>query len=245
MNWKKMAVTLLAVVWASVNVLAMETVFLSTQQIRTKLQRNEILPSVYLDAFGSREIKSSLGKLAQQQVKQHRNYVAYYNAAVIYLTNAEVFDDASSDLTATDLANVKKYASEAIKISPRSPDMYLVRGMALDKFLNFGAASNMSYVGRDVYTPLVKQHSKEVREILKDYEMVGKLQPDLAPWSTMASFYEILGDKENAKRCNSKDQAYARLAEERVRKAEQGKKAVVSTLFQRMAEPFKSLGFFK
>jgi len=212
MNLKKAAVMILALVMgnfifsADVNARPIR----SYQDIKTSLERNEILP---LNLFRNHDLdghKKELGQLAQRQVAKHKNYTAYYNAALIYLT--EDYFDEIYNLTDTEMANIKKYATEAIRLSPKTPDMYLVRGMAILNGYNFGEAGNMSYSGRDCFTPLVKERITEVRAMLRDFEKVGELNPSMAPWRSMQEFYEALGNTEAARRCAAKAETYERRA---------------------------------
>ena len=214
MNLKKVLAAVAIVLLAGVGVVSAHD--LSEAQIEIKLQRNEILPMFLGCGFG--EKKDEWGRIAQQQIKKHRNYIAYYNAAAVYLADKDCLDDASHTLTATDVANVKKYATKAIEISPKTPDMYLVRAYAITHYLDFDVLSNKSYPGWDLVTPQVKAHRAEVQEALKDLEEVGRLQPSMAPWGKMAMYYEALGKTEDAKRCSANEEVYSKLAE---RKAQQ------------------------
>lgn len=178
---------------------------LSDEQVIEKLTRNEILP-LYVNSFLSFDNasnKEKIGKLAQQQVVKHRNYVAYYNAAVVYFVSDEFLGfDTSRYLSENDIANVVKYATKAIELSGKNPcpNMYLLRAEAKMKdhglFGFFGP-----YMEEEPEVSWAKENKALAREILKDLEKVEKLNPKYAPYWKMAKLYEGIGDKANAKRC--------------------------------------------
>ena len=149
---------------------------LSDEQVIEKLTRNEILP-LYVNSFLSFDNasnKEKIGKLAQKQVVKHRNYVAYYNAAVVYFVSDEFLGfDTSRSLSENDIANVVKYATKAIELSGKNPcpNMYLLRAEAKmkkhDLFGFFGP-----YMEEEPEVSWARENKALAREILKDLEKV-------------------------------------------------------------------------
>lgn len=179
----------------------MEYSNINPREIQKKLQRNEILPlNIWsLRSFNNKRI---LKENAKDSVKKHKNYVAYYNAAVINFT-IETFDgsDVDYDLNDNETANVVLYATKAIAISPRTPDMYLLRGLA--RYRNYDLSDVNGLFYRE-HAQWIKTHKSNVREMLADFEKVEELNWKMAPYYEMAKLYKGLGENDKANACARK-----------------------------------------
>lgn len=213
MGFKKIVFSVLMLIAAGLGgVHAQEAVSLSPAEIKIKLQHNQLLPSIYLSAFQNRAVKDELGKLAKQQVVKVGGYNANFNAAVIYLTDSDNLDGIVHNLTAQDKENVRKYATAAIKIKPTA-DMYVARGVAIERFLNIDWYCHRILPNSNPLFPYVKQHKQQVRLVLEEYEAAAKIDPSAVPWGSMGILYEALGDAAKAEFCyrmaNAKDKKEA------------------------------------
>lgn len=189
-------------------------------KVKQKLIENQPLPVDVINADLT-DCKQKLGKLAQDNLtkKGFDKYVAYANAAIIYAAEDEWSD--WHVLTETSFANVRKYAAKAIALegSRRSPNMHYVRAITVERFLNLDMASNQ---GDRCFKDSVKSSVNEVKAMLADFEEVGVRQPNMAPWASMADYYEalykVLGGEENLKKarsCRAKARTYAEQKQER------------------------------
>ena len=159
-----------------------------------KLKKNELL-DWGLSINPGPEGKDVLMKRAQKSIKEHKNYMAYYNAAAVAFVNREESD--VWVLSDTDLANVELYAGKAIELgkAQAAPELYLLRARA--GMYRFGVW--VGYENGDAEK--ISNHKKEFRPILADLEVVWKKNPAMIKaglLDVMAAIYAGLGDKENA-----------------------------------------------
>lgn len=176
---------------------AQEALFLTTDEIKTQLTRNQQLPSMYLGGFGNRAAKDELCNLADQQIKKHRTYTAYYNAAVIYLNDSE-YSVFPHDITRKDMLTAQKYASAAISISPKKAEPYILRGLAAERFLNIDALEHSSLY-QDKVTPAIQKEKALALRLIEDYEKALQINPHLPLHATLAEFHRALGHTQKAK----------------------------------------------
>ncbi len=181
---------------------------LTDRQVQQKIKKNEILP-VYVNevaSFYHTNSKPILVKNAQEQIRKHRNYVAYFNATVVCATNADWEGlDVDYQITDTDLANVLNYSQRAIELGGKtaSPALYLLRAEA--QMTHFGLfqpmAMNTVYFG-DGLGKWISTHKKEVRKILADFEKLEKLNPSMAyiHAADIAEMYKYTGNAKEAAR---------------------------------------------
>lgn len=181
---------------------------LTDRQVQEKIKKNEILP-VYVNelaSFSSRRNKDILVKNAQEQIKKHKNYIAYFNATVVCATNSEFQGlDVDFDINDTDLANVLYYSQKALETGGRkaSPALYLLR--AETRMAYFGLFQPMSmetvFFG-DGLKRWISTHKKEVREILAEFEKLEKLNPSMAyvHAGAISEMYKYTGNAKEAKR---------------------------------------------
>lgn len=185
-------------------------------KVEQKVQRNEPLPVDVINADLTscktrlanilQEFLGELNKPAHQRKRQLSPYVLYSNAAIIYATEDEWSDWHA--IYENSFANVKKYATKAIGLegSRRSPNMHYVRAITVERYFNLDMAGNQ---GDQCLKDTVNQSVNEVKAMLRDFEEVGRRQPSMAPWFSMANYYEILGQRDNARRCRAKAREYA------------------------------------
>ena len=124
--------------------------------------------------------EKAIKQLTQEMIVKYKNYNAYYNAVVVYAMPSEFTDYRH---LADSLANVNKYADEVLRINPNAFGIYYLRGLVTLRVTGVNGA----------------------RAVLKDFVMVAKLQPDAAPWLSMAVLYDRLGNKEKALYCRQMD----------------------------------------
>ena len=171
---------------------------------------------LHLGRFENQEEKDEAGKIAQRQIVKHDNYMTYYNAAVIYATPTEPGEGGLwVPLKEHDAANALRYATKAISLSPKTPDMYYLRG---EVYYRQGVMSKEVDYGVDV-----RSHDF-ARRALADYEIVAKLKPSMAPYSDMGALADALGMKEKA--AHYRDLGYAEQAAAEKRQKEQQLKVI-------------------
>ena len=147
----------------------------------------DFLP-VYFNGQGflEPETKYELGQVAQSRLVREDGYPYrdYFNAAVIYATPIGGVRH-YGELTDTDAANAIRYATRAIKESPRMPYMYLVRAETYHRqgvpFREVGIAPVLD---RDM-----------ALKAMEDYEMVLELNPKMAPMTRICTLAESLKDQ--------------------------------------------------
>ena len=147
----------------------------------------DFLP-VYFNGQGflEPETKYELGQVAQSRLVREDGYPYrdYFNAAVIYATPIGGVRH-YGELTDTDAANAIRYATRAIKESPRMPYMYLVRAETYHRqgvpFREVGIAPVLD---RDM-----------ALKAMEDYEMLLELNPKMAPMTRICTLAESLKDK--------------------------------------------------
>lgn len=176
---------------------AQEAVFLTPDEIKTQLTRDQQLPSMYLAGFGSRAVKDELCNLADQQIKKNRTYTAYYNAAVIYLNDSE-YSVFPHDITRKDMLTAQKYATAAISISPDKAEPYILRGLAAERFLNIDALEHSSLY-QDKVTPAIQKEKTLALRLIEDYEKALQINPYLPLHAILAEFHRALGHTQKAK----------------------------------------------
>ena len=175
--------------------------------------------------FSSQEEKDKAGKAAQRYIAKYNNYLAYYNAAVVYAaapdSHAEAF--VRVRLTERDEQNAIRYATKAISLSPKTPQMYLVRGSV---YYRQGTMPKIVEAGLDI---LSHDYAKKA---LADFEKVSQLHRVQAPYRIMADLAEALHQPEKAA-------LYRKVAQEldekaRQAKAEEAKKEVKEGMAARL-----------
>ena len=169
-----------------------------------KIVKNERLPFAIIRQTLEGK-KAALGNLAQQMIKKHKNVNAYYNAVIIYATHDNTPDD-FYDYTDTDVANVKKYARKVLASEPNNWRMYYAQAFVLDRRHNLCLTS--TYCRPEWYKQTMRQSEGAIREVLVNYEKVGKILPAAAPWEDMAELYSVLDKKQDASRCRRNAKEY-------------------------------------
>lgn len=153
----------------------------------TEQHLTEFLP-IYFNGQGfiEAETKYEIGHLAQARLVREDGYPYrdYFNAAVIYATPIGGVRHYGA-LTDTDAANAIRYATRAIKESPRMPYMYLIRGETYHR-------QGVPFYENGI-DPVLDQDM--ALKAMADYEMVLELNPKMAPMNRLCALAESLKDK--------------------------------------------------
>ena len=146
---------------------------------------------MYFDGngFSSKEVKDSIGQAMQHKLGKpgRYSYQDYFNAAVIYATSATPLRETIA-LGETEVENVKKYAAEAIRLSPNEPYMYLLRGkVLLWKGIEYSPTGDFRLRNKEL-----------AQSVLRDFEKVKELNLRLAPYGDMYIVARVLGEEDKA-----------------------------------------------
>lgn len=200
MNVKKILFTAAALLFIG-NTLAQaqDVLFLTPDEVKAKLKNNLPLPTIYLGAFGNRKTKDELCQLAKQQANKYHNYVAYANAAIVYTADSE-HGLIPHDITKQDMMAAREYATRALALRPKSVNMYVLRGLAIERFLNIDLLAQNS-IYEDRVSPAIRKNEQLSLELIKDYEKALQLDSNLPLYAVLQSFYQALGFTEKAKYC--------------------------------------------
>lgn len=180
---------------------------LSADKVKEYITTSKFLPlSINMaNSFQYAQEKEDVLAVAKEQINRHHNYMAYYNAAVVCAADAEEHAaDEFVSLSARDAANAINYATEAIKRSPNTPYMYLLRGHV---YLDQGAEWIVPLGEFDI-----KSHDY-ARKALADYEKVMELKPGIAPYANMADLAKALRLTEKAVKYEQRALAQQRAAD--------------------------------
>ena len=170
------------------------------QDVIALMEQREFLP-LYLnefDSFNGEDEKQLALDFALEQVKGSDSYLTNCNAAVVYATaSSEEGVDYSVRVSEKEAQQAVIYAGAAIKKSPESPYMYLLRGQVLFEHA-------VDYSIGDGSTELTNRARAE--QALEDFEKVEELNPVLAPYGNMAVLAEVLGDEVRMEKYQLEDQ---------------------------------------
>jgi len=180
---------------------------LNAAQVKKYIMQSKFLPLSIngLNSFDNKQEKASVVDVAKEQINRHHNYMAYYNAAVVCAANAEPHGlDEFVPLSVRDATNAINYATEAIKRSPNTPYMYLLRGQVYEQ------------QGTEWIVPTgefeIKSHDY-ARKALADYEKAAEIKPSIAPYGVMASLAKSLRMMEKASKYEKVAQAQQRASD--------------------------------
>ncbi len=199
---------------------------LNAAKVKQYITTSKFLPLSIngLNAFNNPQEKAEVVAMAKEQINRHHNYMAHYNAAVVYSVNAEPYGlDEFVPLSDSDAANAILNATKAIELGANNPApyMYFLRG---DVYMKQGTEWN---------TPLgvldIKSHDY-ARKALADYEKVAELKPSIAPYGHMAALAEALRMTGKAatyqQRANAQQAAIERAVADRASHQRQAQRSV-------------------
>ncbi len=172
-------------------------------QIKNALKNHQRLTSWDLPPFESRAQKQELCDLAVRQANLKNDYITYYNAAVVFGTAYEektAGEFSHPQLTKKDMYRTIEYAGLAIS-KKTTADMYILRGLAIERYLNIDEKLDSTTPKKDSFTPYVRENAKQIRQIIQNYEKALEIDSNLPLWSSLNWYYEALGDTANAERC--------------------------------------------
>ena len=181
---------------------------MNAAQVKSYITGSKFLPlSINTNnSFNNAREKADVVAVAREQITRNGNYLAYYNAAVVYAVQSEPYGlDEFVPLDVHDAANAIANATKAIELSPNTPYMYYLRG---DVYMDQGTEPIVPTGELQI-----KSHDY-ARKALADYEKVAELKPSIAPYGHMASLARALRMTEKANKYEQRSLAQQRAMEQ-------------------------------